>query len=78
MAPRGYRHPMPGVEWSLRRWLLHGVTVVLWSVALAATAAYAWGEPFTATLVLTFVALFVIIHAVIFVTVRVLDRIGRS
>jgi len=69
---------VPGVEWSPRWWLARGAWLVLWSVGLAAIAAYTGDEPFTAKLVLTFVGLMVIIYAVMFVTVRVLNRIGRS
>ena len=69
---------MPDVEWTVRWWLARVAWLVLWSVGLAAVAAYTGDEPFTAKLVLTFVGLFAIIYAVMFVTVRVLNRIGRS
>jgi uncharacterized membrane protein len=60
------------------RWLWRGVTLVLWSVALAAIAAYTGEERFTATLVLTFAAILVLIHTVLFVIGRVRERTGRS
>ena len=69
---------MTDAERTPRWWLARGVWLVLWSVGLAATAAYTGDEPFTAKLVLTFVALLLIIYAVMFVTMRVLNRIGRS
>jgi hypothetical protein len=53
------------------------VSFVVCSLVLAA-AASASGERFTVRLVLTFAAIMAIIYAVTFVTVRVLDRIGRS
>jgi uncharacterized membrane protein len=69
--------PVPGAERSPQWWLWRGVTLVLWSVALAAIAAYTGEERFTVTLVLIFAAILVAIHAVLFAWGRVRARMGR-
>jgi hypothetical protein len=69
--------PMPGTERPPSFWLWRGGTLILWSLAAAAIAAYTGGERFTAKLVLTFAAIIVAIHAVLFVGGRVVDRIHR-
>ena len=67
---------MPGGE-RFPQWLGRGVSWVLWSVDLAAIAAYTGDERFTATLVLTFAAILALLYALVFVGGRVLDRIRR-
>jgi hypothetical protein len=68
---------MLGTERS-RQWLWRGVTVVAWSLAIAAIAAFTGDERFTATLVLTFAAIIALLHALVFVSGRVWARIRRS
>jgi hypothetical protein len=68
---------MPGSERS-QRWLWRGVTLVAWSLALAAIAAYTGDERFTATLVLTFAGIIALLQAAVFVMGRVWERIRRS
>ena len=71
-------NPVTSAERTPRWWMWRTLTLILWSVGLAALTASTGDDRFTAKLVLIFFGLLLLIHAVMFITVRVLDRIGRS
>lgn len=58
-------------------WLWRGGTLILWSLGCAAVVSYMGDERFTAKLVLTFAAIILAIHVVLFAGGRVLDRLHR-
>jgi hypothetical protein len=58
-------------------WLWRGGTLILWSLGCAAIVSYTGDEPFTAKLVLTFAAIILAIHVVLFAGGRVLERLHR-
>ena len=58
-------------------WLWRSATLILWSLGCAAVVSYTGDEPFTAKLVLTFAAIILAIHVVLYAGGRVLDRIHR-
>jgi len=58
-------------------WLWRAGTLILWSLGCAAIASYTGDEPFTAKLVLTFAAIILAIHVMLFIGGRVLDSLHR-